>query len=116
MKRSMLRPKLCRQPELVDVYLTVAGASGTPVAGGIDVAFIRSITDLGVGNYRINFHDVAQRNIIPVAALSSTDGLYVQVTAVDKKSITVLVKTFAGVVTDGDLSIHCLYHQAKYIY
>lgn len=118
MKKSMLRPKLCRQPELVDLHLTVAGADGSPEAGGLDVAFVSSVTDLGVGNYKINFHDVAQRNIIPVSLLSSTAGVYGVVTAVDKSSITVQMKQIADGTTaaEADFSLHCLYHQAKYVY
>lgn len=116
MKKSMLRNKLCRQPELIDLHFTIDASSGTPVAGGLDVAFIKSITDVGAGVYKVNFHDIAQRNIVPVSVQSNTAGLYCLATAVDKESLTVTQKTFAGVNTDGLVLVHCLYHQAKYLY
>jgi hypothetical protein len=116
MKRTQKRQKQCRQIDLVEIHITITGASGTPSAGGLDVAFVDSVTDLGAGNYKINFKDRAQRAIVPVSALASTDGLYARVTASDETSITVLLKTFAGVATDGNLNLSCLYHEARALY
>lgn len=116
MKKTALRMKKCRQIELVDLHFTIDATSGTPVVGGLDAPFVKSITDVGAGVYKVNFHDKAQRNIILVSVQSESDGLYCRATAVDKESITVTQKTFAGVATDGKVSVHCMYHEAKYLY
>lgn len=116
MKKTSKRQKQCRQIDLVDLHFTIDATSGTPVVGGLDAAFITSITDLGAGSYKVNFCDIAQRNIIPVSVQSETDGLYCRTAAVDKQSITIAQKTFAGVATDGKVTVHCMYHEAKYIY
>jgi hypothetical protein len=115
MKRTQKRQKQCRQIDLVEINLTLTG-TGTPAAGGLDVAFVESVTDLGAGNYKITFKDRAQRAIIPVCVQSTTDGLYARVTAADETSITIILKTFAGVATDGNANISCLFHEARALY
>lgn len=116
MKRTQLRQKLCRQIQLIEIHLTVAGTSGTPVAGGLDVAIVESVEDLGIGNYKINLKDVAQRNLVPASLLVSTAGLLGRVTASDKSSITVQLATPAGAATDGDLNISILFSEARDLY
>lgn len=116
MKKSQLRQKLSRQIGLVDLHFTIDATSGAPVVGGLDAAFVKTVTDVGAGVYKVTFHDKAQRNIIPVSVQSESDGLYARATAVDKESITVTQKTFAGVATDGIVTVHCLYHETKYVY
>lgn len=116
MKKSMLRQLKCRQIELVELHLSIADVSGVPTAGGLDVAFVKEVQDLGTGLCKIVFNDKAQRNIVPVSVLSATQGLVGRVTASDKESITVQMEDFDGVATDGDFNISCLYHEAKYLY
>lgn len=116
MLRSISRPLQCRQIYLSQLFVSVTGASGTPIAGGYDVAFISSITDNGVGDYTIIFKDIAQRSMAVAGIHCATDGLYARVSAVTTNSVRVLVKTFAGSATDGDLNISLLWHGAKSLY
>lgn len=117
MKKTMKKAKMCRQPELVDIHLTIAGADGSPEAGGLDIAFVESVTGLGVGNYKVTLKDKAQRNLVPVAILSSTANAYGIVTAVDKESITIQMKKMTdGTAIEADLSLHLLFSGSKYLY
>ncbi len=116
MKRTMKRQAQCRQIDLVSLHLTIADVAGVPTAGGIDVAFVKEVEDLGAGLCKIVFYDKAQRNIVPVSILSATQGLVGRTVASDKESITVQLEDFDGVATDGDFSLHCLYHEARTLY
>jgi hypothetical protein len=65
MKKSISRATLCRQRDLHEVSIGVAGGL-VPVATGLDKAFIRSITRESEGLYNIRGWDRAQRALIPV--------------------------------------------------
>jgi hypothetical protein len=116
MLRSMLRALQCRQIYLNMLSVSIAGASGTPAAGGLDANFISSITDNGVGDYTINFKDIAQRDIAILGIHCATTGLYARVSAVTTSSVRVLVKTFAGVATDGDVNLSLAWHGSKHLF
>lgn len=116
MLKSLLRAFNCRQIYLNLLSVTVVGASGTPVKGGLDQSFIRSITDNGVGDYTITFWDKAQRDIAVLGIHCATDGLYARVSAVTGTTVRVLVKTFAGVATDGNVNLSLAWHGSKHLY
>lgn len=116
MLRSISRALLCRQIYAHRIHVGVTGASGTPVAAGMDTSFIDSITDNGTGDYTINLKDKAQRDVLIAGIHCSTDGLYARVSAVTENSIRVLLKTFAGVATDGDVTIDAIWHGSKHLY
>lgn len=116
MLRSLLRALNCRQIYLTSLSVSVAGASGTPVKGGLDSNFVSSITDNGVGDYTFNFRDKAQRDIAVLGIHCATNGLYARVSAVTGNSVRVLVKTFAGVATDGDVNLSLAWHGSKHLF
>lgn len=113
---SQRRPVQVRQVGITLLFIAVNGALATPVADGLDAKFVKSVTDLGAGNYKITLKDKARRALLPVGHEVFTDGIYLRVTAVDTESVTVLCKTFAGVATDASFNICLAYHEDKTLY
>lgn len=113
---SQRMPLKTRQFDVTFLFISVDGTAATPVASGPDAKFVKTVTDLGAGNYKIDLKDKAQRNLHTVGHEVFTDGLYMRVTAVDQSSVTVLIKTFAGVATDGSFNICLAYHDNKTLY
>ena len=113
---SQRQPQKTRQFNLTHLYIAVDGTLATPVADGLDAKFVKSVQDLGAGNYKITLKDKAQRNLLPVGHEVFTDGIYLRVTATDKESVTVLCKTFACVATDASFNLCLAFHQDKTLY
>jgi len=113
---SQRTPLKIRQNNVTYLHISIDGTVATPVAGGWDTKFIKSVQDLGAGNYKITFKDKARRNLLPIGHEVYTDGLYLRVTATDKESVTVLCKTFAGVATDASFSMTLAYHEDPTLY
>lgn len=116
MMYSQRQPLKGRQFNQTLLFVKVNGALATPVADGDDAKFISSVTDLGTGNYKITFKDKARRALEVIGHEVFTDGLYLRVTASDTESVTVLIKTFAGVATDGSFSLAVKFHQDATLY
>jgi len=113
---SQRQPLKTRQNNMTLLFLKVDGTLATPIAAGLDAKFISAIQDIGAGNYKITLKDSARRNLDVVGHEVFTDALYLRVTAVDKNSVTVLIKTFAGVATDGSFGITLAYHDDPTLY
>lgn len=113
---SQRQPLKIRQFDMTYLHLKVDGTLATPIAAGLDSKFVQSVEDIGDGNYKITLKDSARRNLEIVGHEVFTDGLYLRVTAVDKNSVTVLIKTFAGVATDGSFGIVLAYHDNTTLY
>lgn len=116
MMYSQRQPVKTRQFNVTKLYVAIDGTVATPVAGGLDSKFIKTVTDLGAGNYKVTFKDKARRNLVVNSLLSSTSGVYGIVTAVDKDFFTVAFKTFAGVATDAAFTAEILYHDDSTLY
>lgn len=113
---SQRQPIKTRQNNVTVLRIAIDGTVVTPVAGGMDAKFIKTVTDLGAGNYKITFKDKAARNLLVDSIMCATDGLYGRVTATDSESITVIFKTFAGVATDASFTAKVCFHQDKTLY
>lgn len=113
---SQRQPLKVRQNNVTFLNVKFDGVAGANTISGLDSKFVSSVTDLGAGNYKINLKDKAQRALVPVGHEVYTDGLYLRVTAMAVDSITVLIKTFAGVATDGAFDIWFAYHEDRTLY
>lgn len=117
MMYSMRQPMKTRQLNMTKLFLTFNGVANANTIGGLDSKFVSSVTDLGAGNYKINFKDKARRAlVVPNQPACFTDGLYCRVTASDTESVTVLCKTFAGVATDASIGLEVVYHDDATLY
>lgn len=113
---SQQQPLKIRQFNMCLLFIAIDGTIATPVAGGMDAKFVKSVQDIGAGNYKITMKGKARRNLLPVGHEVFTDGLYLRVTAVDQESVTVLCKTFAGVATDASFNLCLAYHDNTTLY
>lgn len=113
---SQRQPLKIRQNNMTLLFIAVNGVLATPVADGKDAKFVKSVQDLGTGNYKITLKDKARLALLPVGHEVFTDGIYLRVTAVDTESVTVICKTFAGVATDASFNLCLAYHEDKTIY
>lgn len=113
---SQQQPLKIRQFNMCLLMIAIDGTLATPVAAGIDAKFIKTVQDIGAGNYKITFKGKARRNLTVVGHEVFTDGLYLRVTAVDQESVTVLCKTFAGVATDASFNLTLAYHDNTTLY
>lgn len=116
MMYSQRQPLKTRQNNMTLLMLKIDGTLATPIAAGLDAKFISSVVDLGAGNYQVILKDSARRFVDIVGHEVFTDGLYLLVTAVAKNGFTVLIKTFAGVATDGSFGITLAYHDDPTLY
>ena len=117
MLKSMLRALQCRQIYLNLISVGIAGADGSPEASGLDVSFVSSVVDNGVGDYTLNFHDKAQRDIAVLGIHCATDGKYARVSAVTGNSVRVLVKNISdNAAAEGDVNLTLAWHGSKHLY
>lgn len=116
MMYSQRQPIKVRQLNLTLLFIKFNGVANANTISGLDAKFVKSVTDLGAGNYKIIFKDKARRALDVVGQQVFTDGLYLRVTASDEESVTVLVKTFAGVATDASIGLTVAYHEDKTLY
>jgi hypothetical protein len=89
MMYSQRSPLKTRQFDITHLYIAINGLLTTPIAGGLDAKFISTVEDLGVGNYRITFKDIARRSLQLVGQIVHASGVLLRVTAVTTSSITV---------------------------
>lgn len=87
---SQRQPLKTRQFDLTYLHIAIDGLLVTPIAAGMDSKFIYSVTDLGVGNYKITFKDKARRALLVVGQVVYSAGIQLRVTATDTNSVTVL--------------------------
>lgn len=113
---SQRQPIKTRQNNVTLLAIKINGVLATPIADGWDKKFISSVEDIGAGNYKITFRDKAKRALEVLGHEVFTDGLYLRVTASDTESVTVLIKTFAGVATDGAFGLTIGFHQDATLY
>lgn len=116
MLHSLSANKQCRQLDLYEVNITVDGTAGTPAASGIDANAIASITDLGTGNYKINFVDKAARAIQTIAIVAATASRVIAQTASDQTSVTVQARNLSGNAADSDFAICMNWHGSKHLF
>lgn len=93
---SLLRGLKCRQVGQIQLNLEVDGTVTTPVAAGPDAAFVSSVQDLGTGNFKINLKEPAKMDLFVSGISCFTADSTIQITAIDKQSVTVLAKSVAA--------------------
>lgn len=113
MSKGLSRSLQTRQIYLKALIFGVVGGV-TPAASGLDSSAIQSIVRNGAGDYTITLKEIAQDNLHVIGVHCATDALYARVSAVSKSTVRVLIKTFAGVATDGDLNLTIGWHGSKY--
>jgi hypothetical protein len=113
MSKGLSRSLQTRQIYLKAFIFGVAGGV-SPTITGLDKAAIKSIVRNGTGDYTITVKEIAQDNLSIMGVHCATDGLYARVSAVSKSTVRVLIKTFAGVATDGDVNLTVGWHGSKY--
>ena len=85
---------------------SVTATATTPVASSFDRFQIKSITDIGPGNYTIIFEKPFERDCLPVGAMTLTTAGVVTITAVAYDRVTVQVDSdFIGTAADIDFSM-----------
>jgi hypothetical protein len=101
---SLLRGLKCRQVGQIQLNIALDGTVATPVAAGPDASFVSSVQDLGTGNYKINFKEPAKMNLHVSGISCFTVDSTIQITAIDKQSVTVLAKSVAATPAAKDVS------------
>lgn len=96
-----------------EINLVVTGSAGAPVLSGPD-ALHCTATDLGVGNYRINFSRPFEQVCMAAGIAAISADTAVQVTAVAVGSITVQCTDLAAAAQDSDFSICIKGTDARY--
>lgn len=116
---SLLRGLKVRQVGQISLNISVNGTATTPVASGPDAAFVLSVQDLGLGNYKINLKESAKMNLHVSSLLALTADSTIIVTAADKSSVTVQAKSVAAspAAKDSDLNIQIqFFDQLSYFF
>jgi hypothetical protein len=101
------------QLKMRELNIICTGNTGTPVLSGPDSNHC-TVTDLGVGNYRINFLRPFELACMVGGVGVISDDSAVQVTAVAVGSVTVQVKDLANVAKEGDFSMCIKGTDARY--
>jgi hypothetical protein len=114
MMRSFWRQKKVRQNQLVEFQLEL-DASATAV-GGIDKAFVKSVTKLGIGVFKIDLKDIGFHNIQPTFLNPMVADVVGHVAAVDKESITITTVDLSATPVDADVSFGALFHYDVRLY
>lgn len=105
MKSSIKRTLKSRQVGLVKTYHLISGTAGTPADSGLDAAYVSSVQDLGTGSYKITVIEPSRLNLVVDSIVPVTAARIISVAAVDKDSVTIAVRTDAGVAADADFYI-----------
>ena len=111
MLHSLLRSLKCRQVGQVQINLSVNGTAVTPAASGPDANIVSSVTDLGAGNYKINFKEKFKKALHVSAIVPLTDKANIRVTATDVDSVTVQADdstTGLSIDSDFNIQIQCM--------
>lgn len=89
MSKERARSIKTAQLKMREINILLAGATGTPVISGFD-QYQCTVTDLGVGNYKVNFNSPFERACaLGGFALVTTGVAAVNVIAVAADSITI---------------------------
>ncbi len=95
--RSLSRGQKSRQQRLTEVLVSVSGGA-SPVAGGIDFVFVKSIERSADGVFKITYKDTASRNL-QVEVLHADSSAYLAYAyAVDKNSVTIKTQVIAAIL------------------
>jgi hypothetical protein len=105
MYKSIKRTLKSRQVGLVKTYHLISGTATTPADSGLDQAFISSIDDLATGIYKINVIEPSRLNLVVDGLAPVTTKTILEVSAVDKSSVTIKAWSDAGVAKDADFYI-----------
>lgn len=116
--KGLARSIATRQLRMKELYLGVAGDSGTPSAFGLDATEVESITDNGVGDYTINFKTpAAYNNLFAIHLTPIGENLNVVQASSDLNSITINVfNRVTGAAADGDFYITVGNHENNYVF
>lgn len=105
MQSSIKRTLKSRQVGLVKTYHLISGTAGTPADSGLDAAFISSIEDVATGVWKINVLEPSRLNLVVDGLAAITTKTVLEVSAVDKSSVTIKAWSDAGVAKDADFYI-----------
>jgi hypothetical protein len=114
MMRSFWRQKKVRQNQLVEFQLELDAS--TTAVGGIDKAFVKSVTKLGTGVFKIVLKDIGFHNIQPTFLNVLPKDIVGHVAAVDKESITIATVDLAADPIDANVSFGALFHYDNRLY
>jgi len=98
----MRRPVEASKREMKVEGFRLNGATGTPVLA--EGRFSASVTDLGVGNYRLTFNEPFGRTPIAVAS-PLTDDTIVQISVISNLLVEVQAQDLVGVAQEADLCL-----------
>ena len=79
------------QAKMRMLIFSITATGTTPVASSFDRFQIKSVTDLGVGNFTIIFNLPFERDCLPLSAMTLTTAGVVTITAVAYDRVTVQV-------------------------
>jgi len=106
MSKERSRSIKSAQLKMRELNFTIDGTSGTPAASGFDRFGIKSVTDLGLGNYTIIFASPFERACMLGGWSALTSDIALEVTAVAYDRITVqCTLASTGVAADADIAL-----------